>query len=226
MLDVRVRAPDPPLPWDYAQVVADAAQGANSALDLGTGGGERLAAMRHALPARTVATEEWHVNAPVAHRRLAPLGVPVVWCSSLRLPFADCTFDLVVSRHEDFSTADVARVLRPGGRFVTQQCGNEDWREIRRWFPEAVDFGDHFRRYQEELAALGMRIERAQRHEYVAVYETLGDFVYMLLTAPWTLPELGVERDIDRLLAMHEGLRTADGRVAVTEVRELIVVRR
>jgi len=32
--------------------------------------------------------------------------------------------------------------------------------------------------------------------------------------------------DIDRLMAMHEELRTADGGVAVTEVRELIVARR
>jgi SAM-dependent methyltransferase len=223
MHDVRVRPPDRPVPWDYAEVVAEAARAAGSALDLGTGGGERLASMRKALPLLTFATEEWHVNAPIAHRRLAPLGVPLVWCSSLHLPFADATFGLVLSRHEDFSTADVARVLRPGGRFVTQQVGHDDWHEIRAYFPEAVDFGDHFLRYQQELADAGMRVERAQRHEYTAVYETPGDFAYMLLTAPWLLPDLDVERDIDRLLAFFEEHRTFEGGVAVAEVREIIV---
>jgi SAM-dependent methyltransferase len=154
------------------------------------------------------------------------LGIPLVRCSSLHLPFADATFDLVLSRHEDFSTADVARVLRPGGRFVTQQVGHDDWRDIRAFFPESVDFGDHFVRYQREFAAARMTVERAQRHEYTAVYETLGDFVFMLLTAPWLLPELDVQRDIDRLLAFYERHRTPDGGVAVTEVRELTIARR
>jgi SAM-dependent methyltransferase len=179
--------------------------------------------MRESLPERTVATEEWHVNAPIAHRRLAPLGVPLAWCSSLQLPFADATFDVVLSRHEDFSTSDVARVLRPGGRFITQQVGHDDWHDIRTYFPEATDFGNHFVRYQRELAAEGMRVEWAQRHEYTAAYETPGDFAYMLLTAPWLLPDLDVERDIDRLLAFFEARRTPDGGVAVAEVREITV---
>jgi SAM-dependent methyltransferase len=223
MHDVRVRPPDPPVPWDYAEIVAEAARDATSALDLGTGGGERLASMRPALPQGTVATEEWHVNAPIAAQRLAPLGVPLVRCSSLHLPFAGATFDLVLSRHEDFSPADVARVLRPGGRMVTQQVGHDDWHQIRAQFPGAVDSGNHFVRYQEEFAAAGMRVERAQRHEYTAVYETPGDFAYMLLTAPWLLPDLDVERCIDRLLAFFEEHRTPEGGVAVAEVREITV---
>jgi SAM-dependent methyltransferase len=226
MHDVRVRPPDPPVPWDYAALVADLARDARSALDLGTGGGERLAMMRPLLPGRVYATEEWHVNAPIAHRRLRAVGVPVVQCSSLHLPFADATFDLITSRHEDFSTADVARMLTPGGVFVTQQVGHDDWRALGEWFPEMVEFGDHFLRYQQEFTALGMRVERAERHEYVAVYETLGDFVYMLLTAPWSLPDLDVERDIDRLLAMYDALGTAEGGVRVPEVRELTIARK
>jgi hypothetical protein len=91
MHDVRVRPPDPPVPWDYAALVADLARDARSALDLGTGGGERLAVMRPLLPERVYATEEWHVNAPIAHRRLRAVGVPVVQCSSLHLPFRPST---------------------------------------------------------------------------------------------------------------------------------------
>ena len=65
---------DPGPPWDYAELVREHARGAQSALDLGTGGGEFIENMREDLPALTVATEEWNVNAPIAHRRLTSLG--------------------------------------------------------------------------------------------------------------------------------------------------------
>jgi hypothetical protein len=45
-------------------------------LDLDTGGGELLAASAP-LPRRTIATEGWAPNVPVARDRLSPLGVEV-----------------------------------------------------------------------------------------------------------------------------------------------------
>jgi hypothetical protein len=38
-----------------------------------------------------------------------------------RLLFRDGAFDLVANRHEAFVATEVARVLSPGGTFVTQQ---------------------------------------------------------------------------------------------------------
>lgn len=65
------------LPWDYSAEVTSRAAGASALLDLGTGGGEWLAALSHR-PASTVATEGWPPNVGVAAARLRPLGVPVV----------------------------------------------------------------------------------------------------------------------------------------------------
>jgi hypothetical protein len=65
------------LPWDYRAEVARRAAGAGSLLDMGTGGGEWLASLTPH-PARTVATEGWPPNVPVAARRLRPAGIPVV----------------------------------------------------------------------------------------------------------------------------------------------------
>ena len=127
---LRGRTSAGPLPWDYRAEAARITRGAASLLDLGTGGGERLS--RLARPPRTVATEAYGPNVPVAAARLRPLGVPVVWCEPApdnttpddkagRLPFAAATFSVVISRHEAFTAREVARVLRPGGWFVTQQ---------------------------------------------------------------------------------------------------------
>ncbi|MGI8926944.1 MAG: methyltransferase domain-containing protein [Tepidiformaceae bacterium] len=112
-LPVQARVLDAGQPWDYAEEVRRLGAFASAAVDFGTGGGERLAEMRDGLPARLIATEEWHVNAPIARNWLRPLGVPVIRADSLRPPFADASFDLVLSRHEAISTREVARIVRP-----------------------------------------------------------------------------------------------------------------
>lgn len=125
-----------PLPWDYRALAAGALGAATTALDMGTGGGEFLDGFP-ALPPRMVATESWPPNVGVAAARLAPRGVPVVYPEGAadnarqedgeptgRLPFRDAAFDLVLNRHEAFTAAEVARVLAPGGRFLTQQAAS------------------------------------------------------------------------------------------------------
>lgn len=121
-------------PWDYTAHVAGFAAGAGSLLDLGTGGGEWLSGLLDRVrPPLVVATEAWAPNVPVAARRLRERGVPVVWPgappdnagqrgpTTVFLPFRDASFELVNSRHESYVADEVARVLKPGGSFVTQQ---------------------------------------------------------------------------------------------------------
>src|SRR6516165_2957989 len=71
------RSTDEPLPWSYPEEVARYSGSAATMLDMGTGGGELLGQMRPR-PVRTVATEGWPPNVPVAAARLRPLGIPVV----------------------------------------------------------------------------------------------------------------------------------------------------
>jgi hypothetical protein len=71
------RSTDEPLPWSYRSELARRAAGARRMLDMGTGGDEFLSRLGVRSP-RTVATEGWPPNVPVAGRRLRPLGIPVV----------------------------------------------------------------------------------------------------------------------------------------------------
>ncbi len=66
-----------PLPWDYPALVVKRARRSPDLLDLDTGGGELLAGLAFR-PRRTMATESYPPNVPVAARRLRPLNVPVV----------------------------------------------------------------------------------------------------------------------------------------------------
>jgi len=229
--DFDVRPLEPGPSWNYETLVREMARAATAVLDLGTGGGEFVASVRDSLPERVVATEEWHVNAPIAYRRLTPLGGGVVRARSLTLPFRDATFDLVIDRHEELSPSEVARVLRPGGRVITQQVGPENWRELRRYFASATagnrgsrvaDFGDIRGDYARGFASAGLTVVRDEQHDYKVAYGALGVMVFMLLVTPWTIPDFNVERDLDALLALEAGCTTDDGLV-LTWSRFLLV---
>ena len=220
--DVDVRHLDAREPWDYEAIASARARAAASILDLGTGGGEVLSRIVAGIDARVVATEEWHVNAPIAAARLRPLSACVIRADALRLPFADAAFDLVLDRHEALAPAEVARVLAPGGTIVTQQVGHDDWPELRRFFPRKATFEDHFRTYQRGFAGSGLKIDDARWHEERVAFATLGDLVYMLLLTPWFLAGFDPIAEIDPLLALEDGLRTAGG-IVLTEMHYIIV---
>jgi len=222
--DHRPHALEPEPPWDFGNLVREFGPASSAVLDLGTGGGEILSALRPSLPNTVVATEEWIVNAPIAFRRLSPLGVHVVRAKSMQLSFADASFDLLLSRHEEFAPGEVARVLAPGGRFVTQQVGRLNWRELRRHFPRMTDFGDLRSECVEAFHRIGFAVE-SKEHTHRVAYASLGDIVFMLSVAPWEIPDFDLERDLDALLALEMDCGTADG-LLVTESRYLIIARK
>lgn len=198
--------------------------GKKAVLDMGTGGGEFLSTIRSALPARTVATEEWKVNAPIANRRLSPLGASVIRCQSLKLPFAGSSFDLVINRHEELEPVEVGRVLATGGHVVTQQVGN-NWSELKRFFPRAPDFSRLYQDYVDGFEKAGLRMVRRMRHYYKVAYKSLGELVYLLSIAPWEVPGFSVERDLDALLSLESQQLTDEGLV-LTESRFLIIAQK
>lgn len=114
-----------PLPLQYELRAAKLMRSARSALDLDTGGGERLLDLRPNWPALLCATEGYPPNLRLATERLTPLGARVFAVEStetVTLPFGDARFDLVLNRHGGcVNIREIARVLTPGGTFLTQQ---------------------------------------------------------------------------------------------------------
>ena len=106
---------------------------AHSVLDIGTGGGEKLSQFKDVFPPKTVATEGYAPNLPVARAKLAPLGVEVIdFYDDLAavLPLPDASFDLVINRHSSFNAVDIERVLKPGGVFLTQQVDGRNLSDL------------------------------------------------------------------------------------------------
>lgn len=114
------------LPWDYDEIVRSVLRPTDRLLDIETGDGAYLLSLRHPYE-KTAATERFKDDFELCENELAPLGIIVrrADASCEPLPFADASFDMAINRHGAYTAAEIARVLKPGGVYVTEQVG---WR--------------------------------------------------------------------------------------------------
>ncbi len=213
-----------PLPWDYDAVVRERARSSPDLLDLGTGGGERLARLTDR-SARTVATEAWAPNVPIASARLRPLGVAVVQVAGAPdnvdqvpnerrgpLPFRDGTFHLVAARHEAFVAGEVARILAPGGAFVTQQVGTGSYDDLHRALGLTLPV-QHGRAWELPLAeaqvrGAGLELVRSDAAADVMAFADIGALAWYLRMVSWAIPGFSPARHRRQLRALHTRMQT------------------
>lgn len=239
----RFREEEPP--WSYEAMAREALRGARVALDLGTGGGERLASLGDAFPHLTVATESYAPNVSVAARRLRPLGAHVVAYGpdldgpqttgvqdrAALLPFRDGSLDAVLDRHEAYDARDVARVLAPGGVFVTQQMDGRSYGDLLGRFGVAPQWpGVTLEDLSEEVRRIGLSIEEARSWWGTVEFGDVGALVYWLKAIPWMVPGFSVERfapvlvELQRDLDRGRVLRFRQGRVLI-RARKAVIAR-
>jgi len=202
-----------------------------SMLDLGTGGGEVLAEIAP-FSARTFATEAYRPNALIAARRLQPLGASVILVEgapenyatvktpaldSPALPFRSAAFDLVIDRHESYLPIEVFRVLRPGGRFLTQQCGGSQFAELNDLLglPRPRYESWCLAQAVSQLRAVGFEIVREQEAFATTTFRDVGAIVYFLKAVPWQIAGFDAVNFRDPLRAIHDRIEAA-GPLAVS----------
>lgn len=202
---------------------------------MGTGGGEFIGGL-HPRAAFTVADEAWPPNVPIAASNLRIHGIPVVQDEGApdnmdatgdptrgRLPYRSEAFDVVLNRHESFRAAEVDRVLRTGGTFITQQVDFRTYDDLYEalqlrppeeepsWLPLAVS----------QLAAAGLDVADAQQGEEIQSFRDVGAFVWYLQSVNWAIPEFDLEKCDAALRRLHERLHKAP--LLVRQRRFLVV---
>jgi SAM-dependent methyltransferase len=233
---IRTRAPVVPLPWSYPAEVASLAAGRERMLDMGTGGGEALLRIR-ARPPVTVATEAWPPNVPVAGANLRAHDIPVVQDEGTpdnfgdhggrgRLPFRAGAFDVVANRHEAFLAPEVARVLRDGGAFITQQVDFHSYDDFYvaleleqppepdPWLPRAIV----------QVEAAGLTVVRAEDGIETQLFGDVGALIWYLRAVDWGVADFDVVRCEPALRRLHERMRS--GPVPIRQRRFLLVALR
>ena len=220
-----------PTDWDYRAIVGAVGRRAGSLVDMGTGGGEFLAGI-HPLPPRTVATEAHPPNWPVAAARLAARRIPVVAVEPCpnntrwegaggRLPVRTGSVEVVINRHDAYSPAEVARVLRPGGTFITQQVGGDDAAELLDWFDRSPPSGPAWNLgyATSQLQAVGLHVTDGAESRLGASFADVGALAYYLLAVPWQVPGFDVTRDRRHLARLHTTHEGAGSPIEVTSHR-------
>ncbi|MFI4933881.1 MAG: class I SAM-dependent methyltransferase [Caulobacterales bacterium] len=192
-------------PWDYLALARAAIARSTDLLDVATGGGEVLSSLAP-FPGRARAVEGYVPNLAVARRRLEPLGVAVSEGNTRSgMPFEDGAFDLILNRHGGFRTAEMHRVLKPGGVFLTQQVGGDNLADLVAAFGASLTYPDNtLVKVGGELRALGCEIRREAAWRGPVTFLDVGALVYFLTAVPWVVPGFSVEGH----LAALESLQT------------------
>lgn len=211
-----------PLPWDYRALVVKSARRSPDMLDLDTGGGELLASLPYR-PGRTVATESYPPNVSVAARRLHPLSVSVIGVEGPpdnnvqtdetlgHLPFRNASFHLVVNRHASFLAKEVSRVLALGGKFITQQVGDQKYNDFHQHLglppripssrPWALDLA------KTQLEAANLEVRRSGMGDEVMSFKDIGAFAWYLKNVPWIVDGFSLLRHRMRLKELHSRIQ-------------------
>lgn len=201
-------------PWNYLKRAARLMASARAALDMDTGGAEKLLALRAYWPPRLVATEEYPPNVDLARARLEPLGVAVVvaTCSDDDLmPFADGEFDLILNRHAAFNAREVARLLTPGGSFLTQQVDGRWTEDLLAHFGATPQWPHaNLSHYTPLIEAAGLELVETYDWTGALRFTDVGAIVYYLKAIPWEVPDFSVARYADELLALQEQLEAGE----------------
>jgi SAM-dependent methyltransferase len=222
------RATEERAPWGYARLLGERMASSQRALDVQTGGGEVLSGVPD-VPVLLAATESWPPNAAVARDRLRPRGGHVVLVADEpTLPFTSASFDLVVSRHPVVTIwHEVARVLEPGGTFLSQQVGPGSNRELTEFLmgPQPVNERRSAERARSSAEAAGLLVVGLRTCSLRVEFFDVAAVVHFLRKVCWTVPGFTPMAYEEPLRRMHQQLQR-DGRFVSHATRFLIEARR
>lgn len=227
---LRLRYTEQRPPWSYEDLAREILRKSASAVDLGTGGGEVLSRLADTFPGRMIATEAHPPNWTIARDRLASAGAHVVAYAadetSSVLPFRGVAFDAVLDRHEAYDAREVARVLAPGGVFLTQQVDGRSHADLLAWFGTEPHWPNvTLDRQAAGLAQAGLDIELARSWWGSISFSDVGALVYYLRAVPWEIPDFSVDRFKPELLGLQRRLDQS-GSLQFSEGRFVIRARK
>ena len=126
------------------------------------------------------------------------------------LPFRSGSFDLAVSRHPvSTNWAEIARVLRPGGTYLSQQVGAGSNRELTDFMlgPQPVSPARNTERAVAEAEAAGLTVTGLREQALRVTFSDVGAVVYFLRKVMWTVPGFTADAYRERLARLHERIQ-------------------
>lgn len=217
----------PTFPWNYEKIAKRLVSKSSSVLDMETGGGEVFSSLAP-FPKHAVAYEGYEPNIPVARKRLEPLGVKVVRCTSVdNLPFKEGKFDLVLNRHGAINAKEIYRILKNGGFFFTQQVTGADYlKDLVKEFGAKRKFSHiTLEEYEKQLRNAGFVILKSRKWSGKQIFKDVGAIAYYLKAIPWAVPGFSVEKRLPDLKRLQRKLER-EGKLEFEAARFMIVAKK
>ena len=176
-------------------------------MDMETGGGEFLLSLHHPNK-NTAAIEGYPPNVELCNDVLLPLGIDFKEADgSDTLPFADGSFDMITNRYGDYDAAELRRVLKPSGLFLTRQGGAENDRELVPLLPHITEV-PYPKQYldlrKKELLEHGFEVlESGETHQPIRFFD-VGALVWFARIIEWEFIGFSVERCLEQLYKAQE----------------------
>ncbi|QQK06892.1 class I SAM-dependent methyltransferase [Miniphocaeibacter halophilus] len=218
---------DEKIPWDYRQIIEKYLREDYRLLDMGTGGGEFVLSLNHN-PKLISVTEGYLPNFKLCKEKLSPMGIEVEFVEDdNKLNFPNNSFDLVLNRHESFNIEEVARVLKPGGYFISQQIGGKNDRDLSKRLIK------NFKpKYSDNI--LSKVLPNLEKNDFEIIYSNesftpirffdTGALVYFAKIIEWEFPNFSVDKTMDELIAIDKEIEK-NGFIEGTEHRYVFVAR-
>jgi ubiquinone/menaquinone biosynthesis C-methylase UbiE len=213
--------------WDFNEEITKKSQTSDILLDIGTGGGENVLSIASSfLVLIGIDVSKYMIETAQSNLKKTDVSnLRFLHMSSDELQFPNEFFDIITCRHAPFSSVEMARVLKKGGYFITQQVGEDDKLNIKKAFnrgQEAKENGDLLKRYVRELKETGFTEVQFFEYNATEYYERPEDLLFLLKHTP-TIPNFGAEpRDFEILENYIEcnrtekGIRTNSSRFLIT----------
>lgn len=191
------------LPWDFKAIIHNYLKKDRKLLDMETGGGEFLLSFNHPYN-NTSAIEGYKPNVEYCKEVLVPLGIDFKEADGEEvLPFAKDSFDLITNRHGAYNIAELTRVLKKDGLFITQQVGAENDKELIHLLqPELTTFAYsnlYLDVQKQEFIKHGFEIiECGETFRPIYFYD-VGALVWFARIIEWEFPGFSVDTHLENL---------------------------
>jgi len=229
--------PDTLTKWgDLYQLARERLLGNETVLDIGTAEGNRFLTLLGRMQ-RGIGIDVSPEMIAIAQAKVQKEAIQdfqFIVMDSKILSFPDATFDWVIARHAPVVMAEVLRVLKPGGVFITQQVHETDKRNLQRAFGRGQGWGTPagtlLHRYRTEARRHGAVSTKWAIHNapsYFADKETLVRFLRATPTIPEFGKHAGDEGILENFIQRFQepgGIRTNTSRFLL-EVRKANIIK-
>ncbi|MDN7228379.1 methyltransferase domain-containing protein [Planococcus sp. N064] len=182
--------------WDFYGEVMKKSSSSHILLDIGTGGGEKVLkiAGSFSLIIGIDNSKEMIHTARTNLEKSSAANVRFFQLSAETLEFPKGFFDLASSRHCSFNALELAKVLKKGGYFLTQQVSEGDKLNLKKAFGRGQSFGEKEgslkEMYIRDLKAAGFSKVAAFEYDADEYYKKPEDLIFLLTHTP-IIPNFG-----------------------------------